>query len=383
MVANDRFTVAIHPDDYGPGDASSPRWAELLSKQGHHVRWVDVYRPDILHQLRGCHGLMWRFAHFGNMELVARRLLPVAEQQLGLVVFPDRRTWWTFNDKLSQFYLLPALGLPVPRTWVWFQADAAKRWARTARYPLVLKLYTGAGSSNVRMVHSYREAVKWIEALFGPGVFGVGDEEFPRISWSKRIREAAKAVWYGLPPRRRHDYTPLHGGYAYFQEFLPGNDHDTRITIIGNRAFGFRRWNRPGDFRASGSGRIEWNPQLVDPRQVHVAFDAARRLGTRCCAMDMLWRGQSVVIAEVSYTFLSKAVYRCPGHWVLEGQPYTGRLVWHPGQMWPEEAILEDFLAELRARAERGQLPNWSADDSPEPTARSLDIHAARDDLAA
>ena len=36
----------------------------------------------------------------------------------------------------------------------------------------------------------------------------------------------------------------------YFQEFLPGNAFDTRITAIGNRAFGFLRENRPRDFRA-------------------------------------------------------------------------------------------------------------------------------------
>lgn len=31
---------------------------------------------------------------------------------------------------------------------------------------------------------------------------------------------------------------------------------DTRVTVIGHCAFGYRRYNRPGDFRASGSGRL-------------------------------------------------------------------------------------------------------------------------------
>ena len=55
----------------------------------------------------------------------------------------------------------------------------------------------------------------------------------------------------------------LQRDYLLVQEFLPGNGFDTRITVIGNRAFGFRRFNRPDDFRASGSGRIDWNPAAI------------------------------------------------------------------------------------------------------------------------
>ena len=38
-------------------------------------------------------------------------------------------------------------------------------------------------------------------------------------------------------------------GYVYFQDFIPDNQFDTRVTVIGNRAFAFIRKVRPGDFR--------------------------------------------------------------------------------------------------------------------------------------
>src|SRR5690606_15154424 len=53
----------------------------------------------------------------------------------------------------------------------------------------------------------------------------------------------------------------VHGrekGYLYFQEFMPKNEFDTRLIVIGNRCFGIRRYNRTGDFRASGSGLIKY-----------------------------------------------------------------------------------------------------------------------------
>jgi len=73
-----------------------------LEKAGHEVNWVNVYRADILEQLKGCDGFMWRWAHFGGMGQIARRLLPVVERELGLVVYPDQNTCWHYDDKIAQ-----------------------------------------------------------------------------------------------------------------------------------------------------------------------------------------------------------------------------------------------------------------------------------------
>ena len=130
-AASAGMIVAIHPDDYTnpktpeKSDASSARWAELLEKAGHTVRWVDVRRADILEQVRGCDGFMWRWAQFQGMYEIAHRLLPVLEFRLGLALYPDWNTCWHYDDKIAERYLLEAAGLPIPRTWVWFDAAAA------------------------------------------------------------------------------------------------------------------------------------------------------------------------------------------------------------------------------------------------------------------
>lgn len=338
--------IAIQPDDYGERNASSPRWAELLQAAGHEVRWVNVYRADILDQLRGCHGFMWRWAHFGGMHRVARRLLPVIERGLGLVTYPDQNTCWHFDDKIAQAYLFEAAAIPAPKTWVWFDAKLARDWVRTAQYPLVIKLAGGAGSSNVRLVQSGKEAELWIDRLFGDGVFALADTT-NRPPWrvrARRLKAAAKLALQGiLPP----DAWELHKDYILFQEFLPDNPFDTRVTVIGNRAFGFRRFNRDNDFRASGSGRIDHNPDEIAPGFVHLAFKISQRLKTQSCAVDGLRRGTEPVVGEISYTYASWAVHDCPGHWELVGN----ELKWCPGHMWPEEAQVQDFLQALRAKS--------------------------------
>lgn len=350
------YRIAIQPDDYTrpktatPRDAWSPRWAARLEAAGHEVRWVDVYRADILEQLRGCDGLLWRHGHFGGMQQIARRLMPVVQRELGLAVFPDQNTAWHYDDKIAQRYLLEAAGIPAPKTWVWFDAAAARHWAQAADYPLVLKLSSGAGSTNVRLVRSAGEAREWIDRLFALGVYDLGDASFPRLGWPKRLKAAAKAVLRGWPPRRAAVHTRPHGGYALFQEFLAGNAFDTRVTAVGRRAFAFRRFNRPDDFRASGSGRIDHDPQAIDPRLVRLAFRTAARLGSQSCAIDGLMRDGEPVVGEVSFTYLSAAVHACPGHWELQGDAESDALGWVEGPTWPEDAILDDFLARLDAR---------------------------------
>lgn len=327
--------VAIQPDNYGENDASSPIWSRLLEEAGHEVREVNVYRYDILNQLKGCHGFMWRHAHLPQMRQVAKRLLPVIEYELGLSIYPNQSTCWHYDDKIAQSYLFEAAGIPAPITWVWFERNAALSWARDATYPLVLKLWAGAGSVNVKLLHCFEEAALWIERLFGRGVSSLEDRQ---LSILEKIKNGFRAF-----AGKQECPWELHKGYTLFQEFLMGNEFDTRVTVIGNHAFGFRRFNREGDFRASGSGKIDCDPSGVDARFIRLAFDVAKKLSLQSCAIDGLWRGKEPVVGEISYTYASWAVQACPGHWDSE-------LNWHSGPMRPEEAQIKDFLLQLEQK---------------------------------
>jgi glutathione synthase/RimK-type ligase-like ATP-grasp enzyme len=359
--ARTSMKIAIQPDDYTAptrpegSDASSPRWAEAIVAAGHEVRWVDVHRADILEQVRGCDGFMWRWAHFGGMARIARRLLPVLEYQLGLCVYPDQKTAWHYEDKIAQSYLLEALAVPIPETWVFYDRQIATDWSEQAVYPLVIKLSTGAGSSNVQLVSNAGEARKWIDLMFDRWNTSLDPAASP-LSLGKRFTASAQILATGnLPSGLRADHEPQRG-YVFFQEFLPGNDFDTRITVIGNRAFGFRRMNREGDFRASGSGRLDYDRDAVDLDAVRLAYATTAALGAQSIAIDGLRRGDQWVVGEVSYTYMSDAIHDCPGHWELRGTPATGELVWVDGSIWPEQAQISDFLGRLEAGGNKREV---------------------------
>ena len=281
---------------------------------------------------------MWRFGYLEPELNMAKRVMQAVHHGMSIPTFPNVRSAWHFEDKIAQTYLLKSINYPIPDTNIlWSQADAINYCDNTT-YPFVLKLSSGIQSSNVRLVKTRQEAGDLVEQMFRSGLTTLQ----PSPHWLNR--QLGKAL---LPVKLLSGESlpmGLQTGYFLVQEFLPDNKFDTRITVIGNRAFGFRRMNRPNDFRASGSGNIDWNPDAIDLRAVKLAFEVADAIQSDSLAVDVLQKNGSPVIAEVSYTYASWAVADCPGHWKRTD---SGELTWIDGNLRPEDAIFEDFIGKF------------------------------------
>jgi hypothetical protein len=237
-------------------------------------------------------------------------------------------------------------------SYVFVDQESALRWIDQATFPKVFKLRCGAGSQNVELVRTRDGAVRKCRRMFGRGYSGQPASYFADLRrkvrrttgwkhfWEKlgRMPQSLRTIWNSkryLPPQR---------GYMYFQDFLDGNAHDTRVTVIGGRAFAFLRKNRPGDFRASGSGDLVYDPGQIDPRCVRAAQDATRAIGAQSLAFDFLFdSGGQPRIGEISYTYAPGAVYDCLGYWD-EG------LCWREGHYWPQDLVLEDIVRGITGR---------------------------------
>lgn len=352
FIAPRRYTIAIQPDEWTPHanpeqvNSFSRHWIEYFEGQGHEVRIVDVWSPDLMRQLRDVHGFMWRWAHLQGHFQIARRVLPVLEREWNIPVFPSQQTCWHYDDKVSQEFLFEAHDIPRPTTWIWFERDRALRWARAeASYPMVLKLSTGASSINVILVHHADEAIWWIHRVFNQGLFSLEQGNGSDDQLQKRIDEFFVSMRdTGFAPDPGPYFYEYHKGYVLFQKFLPGNAFDTRANIIGNRCFVFRRHNRPNDFRASGSGLLDFDQRAIDQRFIRLAFETAYKLGTQSVAIDGMYDGDRVVVGEISYTYVAWPLHACGGYWELDGTPKEGNLRFVEEPMWPGTAQAVDFL---------------------------------------
>ena len=351
------FEIAVMPDDRqshdrAKRDSFSYDAINYFLEQGHKVRLVDVYSPDILEQIRGCDGFFWRWGHMRGQYHIALKLFPVVEKVLGIPCLPDWNTAWHYDDKAAQAFLFEAMDIPGPRTWIFHDKFTAHQFLRNkATYPLVLKLASGAGSTNVLLVGNADEAVDWADIMFDQGVFELA-------KWNgnlaKLLYRGAKYCRFlharGFPPVPDGRLYTFHRGYILFQEFLPDNGFDTRISVIGDRLVGFRRFNRPHDFRSSGSGLIDYDQTAIDHKFLHLAADTARKLKTQSIAIDGLYRNGEAVLGEISYTYVAFCLHETGGYWKLEGEPHTGSFTFVPEPVWPGRALAEDFLHRLRSR---------------------------------
>lgn len=336
--------IGIHDT---PGSFSD-RWIEYCSHKLIPFTRIHCLASDVMQQCEGLAAVFWHWSQIRPSEpLVARQIVAALEKK-GITVFPNMATCMHFDDKVAQKYLLEAVGAPLVPTWVFFDPDTAMKWIGEANWPKVFKLRCGASSTNVRLVRSRSEAEAFCRQAFGrgfPAVAGYLTDMRARLHKAKsptqfwgKLRRAPRTITNNFALRRQ---MPRQRGYLYFQEFLPGNTYDTRITVIGDRAFGFMRMNRPGDFRASGSGTLVYDPVRIDQRCVKTAFQVADRLATQSLALDFVFNPlHEPMICEISYCYIPSAVQACKGYWDHHG-------TWHEGHVWPQDAIIEDVVAEV------------------------------------
>jgi len=337
--------IFIHESKGGFSD----RWIEYCLEKGIAFEIVNCFNTDIISKLNAGDILLWHWLLDDIRAITFARHIIAALQEKGVKVFPDLRTCWHYDDKVAQKYLLEAIGAPLAPAYVFYDKQKAKEWISRAFFPKVFKLRRGAGSYNVQLVKNEQEAFKLVDLAFGkgfnpiPSYFDDTKTKVQKIKDYKVFLGKLKRLPSILMKNSiNRDQFPRERGYVYFQDFLPNNAFDTRITVIGGRAFGFIRYVRQNDFRASGSGAIDYDPQKIDKQCVKIAIDVAKKLGTQSLAFDFIYNlNQEPVIVEISYCYLSKAVSACFGYWDTS-------LKWVPGKFEPEVLVLEDLLGDNR-----------------------------------
>jgi len=324
-------------------DSFSDRWISYCIEKGIDYKLIDCYRSDIVEQLAECGALMWHFVHKDSRDSKFAKQLLFSLEQTGKKVFPDFNTMWHFDDKVGQKYLLESMDAPLAPAYVFYRKQEALTWAGEASYPKVFKLRNGSGSQNVRLVKSKRQAGKLIRKAFGKGF-----KQYE--AWSnlkERIRkyrlgkttlwDVIKGMIRLVYPTRYARVTGREVAYIYFQDFIPGNDHDIRVIVVGDKAFALKRMVRENDFRASGSGFILYEKKHFDEETIRLSFDVSEKLGAQCMTYDFVYEEGKPRIVEISYGFEVKAYDDCEGYWKRD-------LSWEPGPFNPYGWMVEDLI---------------------------------------
>ena len=338
--------VAIHKRK----GSFSDRWISYCEKFNIKYKIVNCYNSDIINLLKDCDGLMWHWSHLDYKAQNFARQLTYSLEKKGLIVFPNFRNSWHFDDKVGQKYLFESLKIPHVNSYIFYDRKDALKWIDNMTFPIVFKLRAGAGSSNVRLIKDVKTGIKIINKSFKSGFPSVlrSSGFFDRIINFKKNKSKEsfihiiKGIIRLLFPKKNIHLLPYQKGYVYFQDYIPNNKFDDRVIVIGDKAIAVRRINRENDFRASGSGIKKYDSNIFPLKTIKLSFDTFNKLKAQSIAFDFIYDDTgNPLIVEISYAFVSGSFYDdCPGYW-------TSDLIFHKSKINPQKFIIENFLNTL------------------------------------
>jgi hypothetical protein len=348
--------VGLHSGRFGKYPQSFLVYEKILDyNEIDHIR-LDINEREFWKKVRELDYFLYPFNNVTDMKHIAASILPVIQNHLQIKCYPDLNTCWHYDDKIMQYYLLKQTGFPVIDTYIFWDRNAALAWIEKAVFPLVFKLKAGSRSGTVLFLKNKKQARKIISKMFGRGMNPNKMPLFDSVrikdfSLNELVQHNAKKVYRKVKGMDIYPYWDKQKNYVLFQRFMPNNNFDTRVTVIGERAFVGIRYNRDNDFRASGSGRINLENKNVDRRCLEIAFQISDRHGFQCMAYDFLYdENNQPLICEISYTFPAEPVFGPNGYW-------DRGLQWYPGHYWPQYCQLSDLLDMPDLR--QPEIPMW------------------------
>lgn len=342
MIEQKSITVGIHRAIHDKVDPELEVYRKILKYNNIRIVELDSSDLDFWEKLDEVTHFLYKWSHSHRDHQIAQCIIPVIQNQLGKKCYPSWETSWHYDDKVKQTLLLRESGFPVVKSYVFFQKDKALDFLRKASFPLVFKLKNGSGSFNVKLLKSKSEGLRMAARMFGNGIpqdhigfFGV----LKTFNYDvvKILRHYVILYRNRFFQKHRINMWWKHKNYLYLQEFLSGNEFDTRVQITGNRAFAYIRYNRPDDFRASGSNNWSLSHDKINMEMIKIAFEVSKKFNHQSMAYDFIYdNSRNPVIVEMSYCYGDYPEFST-GYW-------DESLVWHDGNFVPQYLELCDFL---------------------------------------
>lgn len=225
----------------------------------------------------------------------------------GARIVPAYRYLRAHHDKVFMEVLRDLIGGPVAAGLASSHFGTREEWeARRARFgrdAVVLKPAAGALGRGVARADGERELRARVTSL----------------SRTRHLREELHD-WVRALRRPGYVRESRHRGKFVVQPLVEGLDHDWKLLVFGPRVYALRRENRPGDFRASGSGRLSAERDLP-PGLLDYAAAVRERLELPCVSLDVgVHRDGFVLLEFQALYFGTYTVDRSDFHFLRRGE---------------------------------------------------------------
>ncbi len=279
------------------GQGWHERFEYYAQEFGLHFEIFDIGNSNWTDTVSKYVAILWRPNALSPWLEQAREKIFFMENFMNLRVFPNWKTICTYDNKKAQAYFFGYHNIPTPDTFVSYSLQECEEYILNCNFPIVSKASGGAGSEGVRLLHDLSEAKVELQKKF-------------QRSTINRILDR-----FGyLPLNQKH----LPEKYLLLQQFIPDNARDCRLTVLGKKyVFVLYRRNRPGDFRASGSGLVEYEGK-VGENEARYFVELCRKHDFDSMAFDLLFNEKGFVVTEMSYTYPKDFLDNVPSYYIFD-----------------------------------------------------------------
>lgn len=187
------------------------------------------------------------------------------------------QTVLTAHNKFLTLQELVKSGIRVPKTYLTASAASTKTILKKQRMPVMLKLLSGFGGQGVVFIESKDSALSTVNTI-------------------KTLRQE-----------------------ICIEEYIENPGEDMRAIVAGNKVIAsYRRIAQPGEKKANlySGGRAE---SFSMPRQLQsTAVKAAKAMGSKLCAIDMIQGKKHAYVIEVNINFGIRGMEQATGINVAE-----------------------------------------------------------------
>lgn len=290
----------------------SERICEYLKSE--NVDYVSLTERDVFdRKYRKGDFLFWHVSHVNKVLLSRARSLFRSLVDDGVKTYPSLEQLSIFEDKYAQAALFQSLSLNIPKTFISEDVYKSLHVCFRSALPVVVKLSGGAGSSNVHLVKSRLYLMFYVLKRFsiGHNAMTLRPKDLKQ-EWIRRKRSLNILSLFRYI--KRIVLAKRDRGYLLMQEYI-ASDYDIRVVKIGTKYFIVKRWNRPNDFRASGSGHAsyEFQEMYLNLIESFHNFD----LGFGDGAYDFIWDDSKGYLL-VEYCYGYNVVFYDKCEWYIE-----------------------------------------------------------------
>lgn len=330
--------ICIGKDSYGWDEKFAKALDEYIAR-GLDIKYevVDLDKSDWIESLKPFDSVIWNPSYMGLKSAGHyKEKIFFIEHYLNKKVMPSYQTVWAFESKIAESYFFKNFNVPTPETIATFSFKDAIDQLSKAKMPIVVKESEGAAGKGVRLVSDKKKYYNELLLDFAEKKWA---EERLKLNPKSIIIKNITRKWLWYYILKRFKILRSGRGAAYWQRFLPDNPGDLRIVVVGNFATGFWRQNRKNDFRASGSGKINFDRELPEEIVLYL-IRFTNQMGYDSMVYDVMFEKNDFLITEMSYNCPDKNTYKKNFVYRL----IDGNLQKQEGHFWIEELWVKAFV---------------------------------------